>query len=120
MMRRLLMVGAVAAVAMAARTPDVAATKESLGALQAPDGAQIYREHCKECHGAVGEPTKSAKAKYDSIPSFKTPGFFAHRSQDSIVTILKKGKGKDMKSWSEKLSDAEMAAVAQFVLTFAR
>ena len=119
-MRKIIMLGAVAAAAAAAWTPAAAAPTTALGAFQAPDGAQIYREHCKECHGAVGEPTKSAKAKYDSIPSFKTPGFFAQRSQDSIVTVLKKGKGKDMKSWSEKLTDAEMVAVAQFVLTFAK
>lgn len=36
-------------------------------------------------------------------------------ANDSIVVILKKGLGKDMKSFTGKLSDAEMAAVAAYI-----
>src|SRR5664279_434233 len=95
------------------------AAAEPRGPVQAPDGKMVYVEHCKTCHGAIGVPTKSAVSKYDSIPNFKTPGFFDARSQDSIITSLNKGKGKDMKSWKEKLTAPEMQAVAAYIRTFA-
>jgi mono/diheme cytochrome c family protein len=117
-MRRIVMTCAAAAIAAAAWAGVGSATALApRGAVQAPDGKMVYVEHCKVCHGAIGVPTKSAVQKYEKIPNFKEPGFFATRSQDSIVTVLKHGKGKDMKSWAEKLSDAEMTAVAQYVLT---
>ena len=37
------------------------------------------------------------------------------RSIDSIVAVLNHGKGKDMKSFKDKLSAAEIAAVAKYV-----
>ncbi len=93
---------------------------EARAALQAPDGKTLYHDNCQQCHGVIGQPTKSAMAKYEHIPSLKDSTFFATRSQDSIVTVLKKGKGKDMKSFSEKLTDAEMAAVAQYIRTLVK
>ena len=110
-------VAAIAAAAWAGAGTTEAA--EPRGPVQTPDGKMVYVEHCKTCHGAIGVPTKSAVSKYDSIPNFKTPGFFDARSQDSILTILKKGKGKDMKSWAEKLTAPEMQAVAAYIRTFA-
>jgi mono/diheme cytochrome c family protein len=113
-----MIMAAAAAIAAAAWAGGGAtAAAQPNGPAQAPDGKAVYMEHCKTCHGAIGSPTKSAIQKYEKIPNFKEPGFFANRSQDSIVTVLKKGKGKDMKSWAEKLTDAEITAVAQYVLT---
>ena len=43
------------------------------------------------------------------------PYFFANRSQDSIVAVLNHGAGKDMKSFKDKLSPAEIAAVAKYL-----
>ena len=116
-MRVCLTIAAVAALAALAWNGSGASAAEALGALPAPDGKSIYVDHCKTCHGVIGDPTKSAKSKYDGIPSFKDPGFFTNRSQDSIVAVLKKGKGKDMKSFSEKLTDAELVSVAQYIRT---
>ena len=116
-MRAYLTMAAIAAAAAMAWGGSSASAEEAQGAFQAPDGKSIYLEHCKTCHGVIGEPTKSARSKYDSMPSFKDPGFFTNRSQDSIVTVLKEGKGKDMKSFSEKLTDAELVSVAQYIRT---
>ena len=52
-----------AAVVLASAAPTLAA--------QAPDGAALYREHCKECHGAAGRPTKQALGKYKDIKPFE-------------------------------------------------
>jgi hypothetical protein len=37
-----------------------------------------------------------------------------------VVTILTKGKGQDMKSFTDKLSHAQMVAVAAYIRTFAK
>lgn len=87
-------------------------------AAQAPDGQALYREHCKECHGAAGRPPKTAVAKYKDVKTFDA-AFFTGRSDDSIVAVLKRGvkDGKEMKSFKDKLSPEEMAAVVKYVRT---
>ena len=44
----------------------------------------------------------------------------ARRSDDSLVAVIRRGTGKDMKSFREKMSAEEMRAVAQYIRTFAR
>lgn len=87
-------------------------------AAQEPDGQALYREHCKECHGAAGRPPKTAVAKYKDVKTFDA-AFFTGRSDDSIVAVLKRGvkDGKEMKSFKEKLSADEMVAVTKYIRT---
>ncbi len=87
-------------------------------AAQAPDGAALYREQCKECHGAAGRPTKQALSKYKDIKAFDA-AFLSARSDDSLVAVLKHGAkdGKEMKSFKEKLSAGEMIAHVKYVRT---
>jgi len=92
----------------------------SQAAAQAPeqagarDARTLYQENCKKCHGVLGTPPKTMKAKYDKIATFDA-AFIASRSDDSVVKILTKGKGEDMKSFKEKLTPDEMLAVAKYV-----
>jgi mono/diheme cytochrome c family protein len=81
---------------------------------QAADGQSIYRDECRTCHGAAGKPTQRAVSQYKNMPTFDAT-FFAKRSQDSIVAVLNHGAGKDMKSFKDKLSAQEIAAVAKYV-----
>ena len=83
-------------------------------AAQAPDGKALYEATCKKCHGARGIPPKVMKAQYPKIATFNA-AFIAKHTQDSIVTIMTRGKGEDMKSFKAKLTPAEMAAVAGYV-----
>ena len=83
-------------------------------AAQAPDGQSIYRDECRTCHGAAGKPTQRAVSQYKDMPTLDTT-FLSKRSQDSIVAVLNHGVGKDMKSFKDKLSPAEIAAVAKYV-----
>ena len=85
-----------------------------LSARQDPDGKALYEENCRKCHGVIGTPPKTMKAKYPKIATFDSV-FFVKHSQDSIVTILTKGKNEDMKSFKDKMTPAEMAAVAKYV-----
>jgi mono/diheme cytochrome c family protein len=81
---------------------------------QEPDGKTIYDENCKRCHGVIGTPPKTMKAKYPKIATFNAE-FIAQHSEDSIVKVLTKGKNEDMKSFKDKMTPAEMAAVAKYV-----
>ncbi len=86
---------------------------------QDPPGKAPYDANCKKCHGAIGVAPKSMKTKFPKIATFNAE-FFEHRSADSVVTILTKGKGQDMKSFKDKLSHAEMVAVAAYIRAFGK
>lgn len=80
-----------------------------------PDGATLYRQQCRSCHGARGVPPARMMTVYPTLKTFADSSLQAHLTTDSIVAVLRHGKGKDMKSFTDKLSPAEMLAVARFV-----
>jgi cytochrome c oxidase cbb3-type subunit 3 len=82
-------------------------------AAQAPDGAALFRRHCRACHGAEGVPPAGMAAAFPSLTSLAEPAVTG-RAEDSLVQLLQDGRGS-MKSFREKLSDEEMRAVARFV-----
>jgi len=86
----------------------------SRAAAQAADGKALYEENCRKCHGVIGNPPKTMKEKYPKIATFNA-AFIAARSDDSVVKILTRGKGEDMKSFKDKMTPDEMAAVAKYV-----
>jgi Cytochrome c. len=84
---------------------------------QDPPGKAPYEENCRKCHGVRGIPPKAMKAKFPKIVTFDA-AFFAKRSTDSVVTVLTKGEDEDMKSFKDKLSHAQMVAVAAYIRSF--
>ena len=94
----------------------VAAAGARRAYAQAPDGKALYEENCRKCHGVRGTPPKTMKEKFPKIATFNAE-FIAKRSDDSVVKVLMKGVGKaeDMKSFKDKMSPEEMAAVAKYV-----
>ena len=84
------------------------------------EGATLYRQNCRTCHGATGAPTQRMVGLYPALKSFADSTTLAHISTDSIVAILKNGMGKDMKSFKDKLTPDQMAAVARYVKTLAK
>jgi len=85
--------------------------------LQDPAGKAPYEENCRKCHGVSGIPPKTMKAKFKKIVTFDA-AFFEKHSQDSIVTVLTKGKNEDMKSFKDKLTHEQMETVAKYIKTF--
>lgn len=75
---------------------------------------ELYDRSCKKCHGVLGTPPKAMKEKFPKIATFDA-AFAGKHSQDSIVTILTKGKNEDMKSFKGKLTPEEMVIVAKYV-----
>ena len=83
-------------------------------AAQATDVQELYSANCKKCHGVLGLPPKAMKEKFPKIATFDGV-FLAKHSEDSIVTVLTRGKNEDMVSFKDKLSAAEMREVAKYV-----
>lgn len=83
-------------------------------------GEDAYRKECKSCHGLKGVPPARAKSQYKKIKAVGEDGFVTSLSVDSIVTILRNGIDKDMKSFRSKLTDDQMRAVAEYILTLAK
>jgi mono/diheme cytochrome c family protein len=84
-------------------------------AAQAPDGQAVYRDNCRACHGAAGKPAARMVTQFPKMPNLADSAFMRGRSEDSIVVVLRRGVGRDMKSFKDKLSPQEMAAVARYV-----
>jgi cytochrome c oxidase cbb3-type subunit 3 len=80
-----------------------------------PDGAALYRQHCRSCHGARGVAPERMRSVYPTLKTLADSAYLARTPVDSIVAVLQHGKGKDMKSFADRLSPAEMRAVATFV-----
>jgi mono/diheme cytochrome c family protein len=87
-------------------------------AAQEPDGATIYKQQCRTCHGTQGVPPARMVSLYPKLKSFADSAYLATLSTDSIAAITRSGIG-DMKPYAEKLSPAEITAVAQYVKTLA-
>ena len=88
-------------------------------AAQVPDGQAIYRENCRACHGAAGKPVARMVNAFPKIPNLADSAFMRVRSEDSIMVVLRHGAGRDMKSFKDKLSPPEMAAVARYIRSLA-
>jgi len=111
--RKLAAVAASAVLALA-----VVVSSAGAQAAAEPDGAALYRQSCRTCHGARGVAPARMIAVYPTLTSLADSATQARLSTDSIVAVLRHGKGKDMKPFADRLSAAEMLAIAKFVKTF--
>lgn len=86
-------------------------------AAQAPDGKALYEQNCRRCHGATGTPSERMVEMYATLkPLSQMSGV----SADSIVALLVAGGTEGMKSYKDKLTAAEMKAVADYTLTLSK
>ncbi len=107
----------VAAVVLSA-LPIVAAAQATTASPE-PDGAALYRQNCRSCHGARGVPPARMLTIYPTLKTLADSTVQTRMTVDTIVAVLRHGRGKDMKPFADRLSPAEMTAVAKFVKTFA-
>ena len=87
--------------------------------VQDSQGKEPYEANCRKCHGVRGVPPKAMQTKFPKIAMFDA-AFFVKHSEDSIVTVLTKGKNEDMKSFRDKLSHEQMKAVAAYIRSFGK
>jgi len=89
----------------------------------APDAAKLWKSNCQSCHGPDGKGKTKAgeKAKVKDLTSAEVK---AELTEAKALESMKNGvKQKDsdklaMKSYSDKLSAAEMDALAKHALSF--
>lgn len=96
-----------------------AAAAQAAAASAEPDGAALYRQDCKSCHGAKGVPPARMLTVYPTLKTLADSAEQARLTEQAIIAVLQHGKGKDMKPFADKLTAAEMAAVAKYVKTLA-
>jgi cytochrome c6 len=82
----------------------------------ATDGAALYKQYCRTCHGATGTPPQRMVTLYPKLRALSDSALVAGLSVDAIVTVLTKGQG-DMKPFAGKLTADQMTAVARYVKT---
>ena len=86
-------------------------------AAPTPDGKALYEQHCRRCHGATGTPSERMVEMYATLkPLSQMTGV----SADSIVTLLVAGGTEGMKSYKDKLTAAELRAVAEYTLALSK
>ncbi len=103
-----------AAVMLATGTRSLAA-QEPAG--PAPDGKALYEQHCRRCHGATGTPSERMVEMYATLKPFSQ---MTGVSADSVVTLLVAGGTEGMKSYKDKLTAAELKAVADYTLALSK
>jgi cytochrome c553 len=109
---------AIALVAMVAASPVLAADEAA-----AIDTAKLWAKHCQSCHGADGKGKTKAGEKAH-VKDLTAADVKSGLTRQKAIDAMKNGvKEKDsdkmaMKSYSEKLSDAEIQALADYSLAF--
>ena len=83
----------------------------SFGAAFGADGAALWAQHCASCHGKDGSGNTTMGKKLGVKDYTKEQGGF---SDAEAANVIKNGKGK-MKSYKDKLSDADVKALVAYV-----
>jgi cytochrome c553 len=121
-MKVLVMMGAAIALSMGMGVSAFAEGEES-GAgegANAIDVVALWKKHCASCHGADGKgQTKAGRTK--KVEDLTNPEIRAKFDRERMIQATKEGvkddAGKErMKPYAEKLSDAEIAALTDYVI----
>jgi mono/diheme cytochrome c family protein len=82
------------------------------------DGAALYDEHCKTCHGpGGGAPPPAMLRRMENLTSVTVPAFLAETPDDSLVGVIQTGRG-DMKPLADELSLDQVLAIVRYMRTF--
>ena len=84
---------------------------------QEPDGAALYKQHCKACHGGKGVPSKQMLTIYPALKALADTGAFAKLPTDSLIAATRLGKGTTMKAFGDVLTSEQIAAITKYIKT---
>ncbi len=93
----------------------IAAFGVSVLALAEEDGKKLYDSKCAMCHGTDGVAKKMGAGS----KNFNDPEWKKTATVEGIVKDTAEGKGK-MKGMADKLSPAQMTAIANYTLTMVK
>jgi mono/diheme cytochrome c family protein len=96
-------------------TPSAAPAAASAG----PQAAVLYHNYCSVCHGDKGDGKSRAAGSLSTPPrDFTSPASRRELSRERIVLAIAHGRpGTAMVGWKTQLSEADIAALADHVLT---
>jgi mono/diheme cytochrome c family protein len=77
------------------------------------DAKVLFDQNCKSCHGPRGIPPQTM-VKLMKVPPLDS-AYFAKKTEDSVVVVLKKGRGTNMKPYGDRLSAEQILAVARYI-----
>ena len=105
-----------AAIAQVVRGFHVAQQEPTLPANIVELGARVYKDNCAQCHGPSGGGDGSAVGELRIVPAdFRG----ARPGLSESLRVLRNGvEGTQMAPWTERLSEAELSAVAYYVRSF--
>jgi len=85
--------------------------------VQTPEA--IYHNYCSVCHGDRGDGKSRATNSLVPPPrSFTTPDALQAMTRDSMILAVREGRpGTAMTGWKTQLTDAQIAAVVDYVRT---
>ncbi len=112
-----LAIAVVSVVAPVVRTRHASEATPSAGVALEPDGKALYLKSCKQCHGALGAPTRAGLHLDPKTPNFTVAAFFIGKSDADLRTAVANGKGKNMAAFSDKLTSEEINAVVAYIRT---
>jgi cytochrome c oxidase cbb3-type subunit 3 len=75
----------------------------------AADPASAFADNCAGCHGAKGT------GKLRGTPNFTSASWQASRTDAQIINAIRRGKGKLMPAWEDKLSDDEINGLLSYL-----
>jgi mono/diheme cytochrome c family protein len=73
------------------------------------NGAEIYEQHCSQCHGGNGEGTDTGSVLTDPVK-------FVDRTVDEILTVIRDGTDGQMPSFADELSEDELGSVSAYLM----
>jgi mono/diheme cytochrome c family protein len=105
-----------AAIAQVVRGLHAAPPEPTLPANIVDLGAQVYKANCAQCHGERGGGDGSAVGELRIVPA----DFRGSRPSlaESLRALRNGVEGTQMAPWTERLSEAELSAVAYYVRGF--
>jgi cytochrome c6 len=81
------------------------------------DGAEVFASTCAMCHGDRGKPTAAMVLKLN-VRDLTAPEFRGRVTQELVEKQVRHGSGDGrMPAFAGGLSDAQITAVATFVIT---
>jgi mono/diheme cytochrome c family protein len=82
-------------------------------------GETLFQQNCASCHGEGGQGD-GLQASGFRVPDLTNQGFMASKSANDLYQAISQGVGEQMPAYSEKLSETERWALAEYIrsLTF--
>jgi mono/diheme cytochrome c family protein/uncharacterized membrane protein len=93
-------------------------SKSPPAAAEAAADSDLFGQHCAKCHGADGTG-KPRRGRLPTIPDFTAVSWQQQRSDEQLLRSILDGKGKEMPSFGDKLSEEQASGLLAQVRAFA-